>query len=365
MSYELDFMPVGEKSSSGDAILFRFWNSENGETAEEQKICLIDGGYTENGKAIEEHIKKYYNTTHIDLVISTHPDSDHIGGLSYIIENLEVDELWIHRPWLMTDGLSDCFEDGRITDNSLARKIKEGLSKAFDLVKLAESKDIKIKDPFSGETAFDEAIRVLSPSEDYYKDLLKDFRCTPEPANEDNKSLLQNALNALSKIIPAEWGVDYLENNPKTTAENNSSVVLLLKIDNKYCLLTSDAGVLALNFAADELESLGLESNCAEYIQLPHHGSKHNVDTQILNRLIGESIKNNDAAIRKGIVSISKESDNKHPSKAVLNAFKQRGVNVCKTKGSNLVYHSNDIPMREGYTKAQSYDFFEELEVTV
>ena len=365
MSYELDFMPVGENSSSGDAILFRFWNKESGETSEDQTICLIDGGYTENGKAIEEHVRKYYNTNHINLVISTHPDADHIGGLSYVLENMEVDELWIHRPWLMTDGLYDCFEDGRITDDSLARKIKEGLSKAYDLVELAENKGITITDPFTGETAFDDTIRVLSPSEDYYKDLLKEFRCTPEPAKEETKSMLQKALNVLSKIIPAEWGIDYLENNPETTAENNSSVVLLLKTDNKYSLLTADAGVSALNHAADELENLGLDSNCADYIQLPHHGSKHNVDSKLLNRLIGESIKETDVASKSGIVSISKESDGKHPSKAVLNAFKQRGVNVCKTRGVNLVYHSNDIPVREGYSTAQSYDFFEKLEVDV
>ena len=73
MSYELDFMPVGEKSSSGDAILFRFWDKENGETSEDQKICLIDGGYVENGKAIEEHAKKYYNTTHINSPSYTVP----------------------------------------------------------------------------------------------------------------------------------------------------------------------------------------------------------------------------------------------------------------------------------------------------
>ena len=127
--------------------------------------------------------------------------------------------------------------------------------------------------------------------------------------------------------------------------------------------MTSDAGVSALNYAADELECLGLNSNCAAYIQVPHHGSKHNVDSNLLNRLIGDSIKETDTASKSGIVSISKESDGKHPSKAVLNAFKQRGVNVCKTKGSNLVHRSSDIPVREGYSTAQSYDFFDKLEV--
>ncbi len=362
MTYELDFLPVGENTKSGDAILFRFWDSANGETVEDQKICLIDGGYSENGKKIEEHMNKYYGTNKIDLVISTHPDLDHIGGLSYILENLEVKELWMHTPWNMTDGLSDCFKDGRITDNSLANRLKEGLDKACNLEKIAKEKGVNICNPFTGLSAFGGVIRVLSPTEDFYKELLKEFRCTPEPVTEEALSFADKIVAELKKII-AKWGIDNLEKNPETTAENNSSVVLLISADDKQLLLTADAGVSALANAADEIEKLGFSSNCASYVQVPHHGSKHNVNTEILNRLIGTCVDKNSEPTKNGAVSICVEDDGKHPSKAVLNAFKQRGVDICKTKGSKLWHHSKDAPAREDYSTAQPYDFFEVLEV--
>lgn len=162
MSYELDFLPVGEGSKSGDAILFRFWDDTKGETEKNQKVCIIDGGYSENGEYIKKHIDKYYKTSVIDLVISTHPDLDHIGGLSYILENFEVKKLWLHRPWQnkYINGLSDCFKDGRVTDNSVKNKLQEGLNKAYKLELLATRKQIPIEDPFTGTTAFDGAIKI-------------------------------------------------------------------------------------------------------------------------------------------------------------------------------------------------------------
>lgn len=145
MSYELDFLPVGENTKSGDAILFRFWDDTKDESEIDQKVCLIDGGYVENGEQIKQHMDKYYHTSTIDLVISTHPDLDHIGGLAYILENMDVKKLWMHRPWRndIVDGLSDCFKDGRVTDNSIKNDLKEGLSKAYELEQLAISKNIE------------------------------------------------------------------------------------------------------------------------------------------------------------------------------------------------------------------------------
>jgi hypothetical protein len=43
--FEIDFLPVGEKSASGDAILFRCIDDNGVYT-----VILIDGGYAETGK---------------------------------------------------------------------------------------------------------------------------------------------------------------------------------------------------------------------------------------------------------------------------------------------------------------------------
>src|SRR5687768_13513744 len=96
MAYEVDFLPVGDGERSGDAIAVRFGNLND---PNQQYVVVIDGGFTDTGMELVTHIKKFYNTTHVDLVISTHPDSDHAAGLSVVLSELTVSQLWMHKPW--------------------------------------------------------------------------------------------------------------------------------------------------------------------------------------------------------------------------------------------------------------------------
>ena len=91
--YEIDFIPVGEGEKKGDAIAMRI--TKNGKT----EIYVIDGGTKTSGNALVQHVRDYYGTNQVDYLISTHPDIDHISGLKVILEELEVRELWMHKPW--------------------------------------------------------------------------------------------------------------------------------------------------------------------------------------------------------------------------------------------------------------------------
>ena len=46
-----------------------------------------------------DHIKEHYGTTHVDYVVSAHPDADHASGLEVVLEELTVGEVWVHCPW--------------------------------------------------------------------------------------------------------------------------------------------------------------------------------------------------------------------------------------------------------------------------
>ena len=54
---------------------------------------------------VVNHIRQFYKNPltagdpTIDLLISTHPDGDHIGGLLHVLQTLPIRELWIHQPW--------------------------------------------------------------------------------------------------------------------------------------------------------------------------------------------------------------------------------------------------------------------------
>src|SRR5262249_22183261 len=113
MGYEIRFFPVGTGERSGDAIVARFGNLFG--QRNEQTIVVIDGGYADDGKAIVEYIKKTFNTSYVDLLVSTHPDADHAAGLAVVLEELRVNALWMHLPWNHCDDISKMFKDGRVT----------------------------------------------------------------------------------------------------------------------------------------------------------------------------------------------------------------------------------------------------------
>ena len=87
MGFEIDFLPVGDESQSGDAILLRYGDLSG--ARERQTVVLVDGGFRETADAVIEHLAQYYQTNVIDLVVSTHPDADHISGLREILDRVK------------------------------------------------------------------------------------------------------------------------------------------------------------------------------------------------------------------------------------------------------------------------------------
>ncbi len=352
MGYEVDVLGVGEKSNSGDAIAIRYGNLHG--TREEQTVVVIDGGYKDNGQAMVDHIKEHFDTEKVDLIISTHPDQDHINGLEAVIEQLEVSKLWIHQPWSHNEGLAGKFADGRITDNSISDRLKDSLQAAHNLVELAKSKGVDVSEPFTGKIL--DCITVFGPTKDYYESLIPEFDGMPvvKKANESifdqAESVFDAAFNKAVNVFKAifvDWGDDKINDEDGTSAKNNSSVITQLIIDDRRLLFTADAGITALNYAADELDAC-LSGAELRLIQIPHHGSKRNVGPEVLNRIIGNPVVKGTSRGITAIASTATEGEPKHPHKSVLNAFAHRGASVEVTRGLGRCY-AHDAPDREGW----------------
>lgn len=58
------------------------------------KVVLIDSGERDCGQTVVNYLNKQ-NITKIDYVIGTHPHSDHIGGLSDVINNFEIGKIYM------------------------------------------------------------------------------------------------------------------------------------------------------------------------------------------------------------------------------------------------------------------------------
>jgi|DewCreStandDraft_2_1066082.scaffolds.fasta_scaffold00009_124 beta-lactamase superfamily II metal-dependent hydrolase len=360
MAYEVDFLPVGEGERCGDAIALRFGNLAG--SRDQQQVWVIDGGTKESGQALVGHIKKYYGTDRVDVVVCTHPDSDHASGLSVVLEQMsKVGVLLMHQPWNHAEDIHHLFDDERVTRSRIEERVWRALQDVRELEKIATRKGIPIREPFSDDCKF-----VLSPSKAFYEQQLANFRCMPEVAKKTQMQRLIEALFAKAKEAAraAEtWFKETLADPEPdaTSAENNSSVVLLLELDGERFLFTADAGVPALTEAANRADALGIDLKNVRFIQVPHHGSKRNVGPTILNRIVGP-IKQTESYDKAAYVSASKDGQPKHPAKKVVNAFKRRGAQVYATQGRTLWHHSSDAPQRQGWSNATPLPFYEEVD---
>lgn len=349
--YEIDFLPVGNGDKSGDAIIIRYRLNED------YKIMVIDGGTKESGEEIVRHIKKYYNTDRVDYLVNTHPDADHASGLEIVLEELQVGEVWVHRPWVHPHKIRHLFKDGRITDNSLSDRLREGLRYAHRLEELAKQKNIKVNEPYTGSCIG--IFRVLSPDKDWYLDLVPQFNKTPDAykAQESLTTCLQEIKNSVREYI----GFETLSEDGETSAENESSVILYANIAGHGILLTGDAGNKALNRACDYAEQLKIDLQSCHFIQVPHHGSRNNVSPSTLNRLIGPITSNHALPPKKiAYISVSKNSTT-HPRKQVTNAFYRRGVEIHQTKGLTK-RHSYNMGKRAGWIASEPIPFYDLVE---
>ena len=349
MGYEIDFLAVGEGTRSGDAIALRYGNLHG--SRNEQTVVIIDGGTKEAGGRLVQHVKSYYDTDRVDFVFLTHPDGDHASGLSEVIEGLTVDRLVMHRPWEHAEEIRSLFHDGRITDASLEARIRASLQAAHDLEAAALDADVDVVEGFEGAATNDGVIRILGPSRDYFQSLIPQFRRTPDAAKMQDASFFKKAVEFVKKVFES-MQVETLDDGGETSAENNSSMILLFLIDGQQILFTGDAGIPALTAAADYADSQNIILSGLRLLHVPHHGSKRNVGPTVLNRI----------KAREAMISAAAGGEPKHPAKKVINALTRRGMAVMSTQGSSICIR-NDAPARPGWTGGVTpHPFYSEVE---
>ena len=359
IGYEIDFLPVGNGERSGDAIALRYRDNTLGD-----QIMVIDGGTQESGQALVQHIQKYYSTNTVHHVVNTHPDADHASGLTVVLEEMEVETLWMHLPWDHSDEILEFLSDGRITTKSLSERLIEALNAARSFHDLAIAKGIPVLEPFSGEAIG--PFTVLSPDREWYQTLLADFRSTPAAKTEYGVGIgvgLIGKLRTVSETIMSvfeNWDIETLGEAGQTSAENESSVVLYGNLDQQGVLLTGDAGLQALERAATFAEWMGYDLPGARFVQTPHHGSRNNVSPSILGRVVGPRATNSKGPHKTTFVSASAKSKT-HPRRVVTNAFKRRGCRCHVTRGT-IWHHRHNMPARDGWFGSDGEPFHQYVE---
>lgn len=367
MHCEIEFLPVGEGEKAGDAIIVRY-----GEPTD-YRLMLIDGGHEATGDAIVAHIRAEFGVyARLEHIVLTHSDADHASGLRTVLEQIPVDHLWLHIPWLLAEESRLLFANKGWTTDGLRTAVKREYDIISEIVDLARSADCELHFPFQGECIG--PFLVCSPSRGVYNYLLPQFEKTPAPdqAAIQAANMWLGKENPLHNLFEAEkarlqswttetWDTERLKDDGITSASNESSVVLFGIFDNnRRVLLTGDTGVNGLHWSADYLESLGHPLQQFTFVQIPHHGSRRNVGPMILTRLLGDKQPENAPHRFEAFVSAPAD-DEKHPRLIVLNAFKRRGGRITATQGVSKVEWGG-FPVRPGYVNSEELPFYTRVE---
>jgi beta-lactamase superfamily II metal-dependent hydrolase len=317
---------------------------------------VVDGGFVETGEMIVQNIRRYYGTERVDVVVSTHPDNDHINGLEKVLRELEVGMLWMHQPWLHSVGPDKLFISRTQVSGNVIEKIARNLQAQQGLEVLATAQGVPIYEPFGFAHAFDGQIVILGPSRPFYEQLLA------EETRETKTAALARTIakmvregtapstEAITTWLEESWDIETLTDTEVTSPINESSVIFELRHDRKRLLFTGDAGQRALSEAADAIDNYGLGDSHYQLVQIPHHGSGHNVGPGVLNRLVGERGTNGEGSWT-AVACAATKGDPAHPSKKVLNAFTRRGAKAYATRSQSLRYQ-RDAPPRPSWSPA-------------
>ncbi|MBA6157375.1 MBL fold metallo-hydrolase [Tenacibaculum sp. S7007] len=306
MEIEINMINVED----GDAIILTLKKEDK------KALILIDGGYKKYypklKKRLEELLPSFDNK--IDLVICTHYDNDHIGGIEKMLDDYHqiIQEIWIHKiSDTLTEQVSlmkselDSIE--KIEEEYKRFKTLAGINEHQDFLIIEGYRDLlrvsekliqydlesKTKEPTRGDylEGFEE-FTVISPTAKYYNSFLHELKgetFLKDIRNNisENKMILESFeeftdLQEIRKGIDLSTPCSRLEKSSlknSVTATNMVSIVTLLKANDCKYLFTGDAGIETFedqNILDEDIKNL-------DWLDLPHHGSKNNTSEIMLS----------------------------------------------------------------------------------
>lgn len=326
--YQIDFLDVKD----ADAILIRCYNGYI------PYVILIDAGNLSDSEIIKSKLKNSYMSTTIDLAICTHPDKDHFGGFFNLLEDKEIiiKEFWLIDPakYLDEDEIKR-YRNRNSALDAVRRVFNKPNDPSVNLIDILISKQIKAYSVKAGDNHESIPIKVLAPTPDYYGEVVKmmvqDYGVQTYDES-DTEFYDENALPEESEVMCL---ID-VDDDP--SPYNASSLVLLFEPgDGKKYLFAGDANCASLSYM---IKIYGQKLRNITILKVPHHGSKHNLTTKIIESLCPE------------LSVISAKGTKKHPSSRIVHWLSKYGDVYSTHKSGSLYYpksqnESGAVPLKK------------------
>jgi beta-lactamase superfamily II metal-dependent hydrolase len=302
-------------------IRFEFFEAGCGDsiwiTTDEGVNILIDGGFSSTYRdKIKPKIEELRaNNKKLDLVVLTHYDVDHIGGISKLIEEESkyksdtiIKEIWFNAFEDVTFPIKDDKEDNfspinQLKHNKTGAKQQKKFEKFIaDIKPYVEYRNLidlmsidKITKPIEKENMV-----LLSPYTDRAYKSNKDIKITLLSPNNKKLNLCQRLDYEKKKTgnKKRDWDKNfrelledeilYKENHPNpqdfldTSKANGTSIAFILEYKGKKYLFLGDAHI---DLVVDSLNKLYTpdEPLVVDFVKLSHHGSIRNINKDFLS----------------------------------------------------------------------------------
>lgn len=262
----------------GDSIIVKTFDSQ----ANPFNI-LIDGGPP---GTFEEALKKELKIIPlINIMILTHIDSDHIGGLIKFVKHALFNPEQIDRYW---------FNSKNIKFTTIGENINSGQAKTFEEL-LIDKGDIKKKWEENILVGTEPkmpggiTVEIVSPSQKILDEL---FEKWPDLSDEYNKKLEDLEISAVKPSQISRGTLEDLakakDTPTKTISQdifNSSSIAFILRTFDMSVLFLGDAHP---HFLEDILTSKGYSKDnklIVDFVKISHHGSKNNTTNRLLDMI--------------------------------------------------------------------------------
>ncbi|MEM6717673.1 MAG: MBL fold metallo-hydrolase [Bacteroidota bacterium] len=283
MSISVKFL----EAYNGDSILISF-QGDDGKT----KNILIDGGtrHTYVKKRRSGDLKREVELIQkknekIDLLVLTHIDDDHIGGILELFKDQKLDKTIIKNLWFNSGRLIAEYLDSSINDQDrnisigIYNTLETSFQQAIDLETLLQNLncwDRTIKKRIVVEPIDNCKLTIISPSKRTLKKLHNNWK-TKKPES------LKNSPSQTDYHIPLINLMSEEDTYKKDSSiPNGSSISFILEYKNRKLLFLGDAHP---NVIVESLQELGYTKNKKlrlDLLKVSHHGSKKNTSKKLL-----------------------------------------------------------------------------------
>jgi len=273
---------------------------------------LIDGGnkttfshgphqrYSGELRILLDELKR--KDQYIDLLILTHFDDDHIGGLIRGYETRGYLQEMVKRVWFNSSlAITDYFEHTKIVENeisissSAAQTTAEQGSTLEKLLMKTECELLPIQTAGEKLECGPFTFKILSPT----KECLKKLLCIwPKEKSDGETSGSENDYHLTFDELQSE---DNFEED--TSLSNESSIAFIIEAEEKKMLFLGDAHN---NIIIKSLRELGYSEDFkldVEFFKISHHASKYNTSLELLNMIDAKKYLISSNGVKKGAVS--------------------------------------------------------------